>query len=59
MKVLSCNGWCQIAYNGQKGWVYKNFLAGSSAKPQKQQNAGATSTEAASSARVVQSPRLN
>lgn len=42
VNVLSCDGWCQIAYNGRKGWVYKNYLATSSkAKPQKQQTAKA------------------
>lgn len=34
VKVLSCDGWCQISYNGRKGWVYKSFLA--AGKPQKQ-----------------------
>ena len=35
VNVLSCNGWCQVAYNGRKGWVYKNYLAAAaSAKPQ-------------------------
>lgn len=44
VNVLSCDGWCQVAYNGRKGWVYKNFLATSSkAKPQKQQAAKAAS----------------
>jgi hypothetical protein len=64
VKVLSCNGWCQIAYNGQKGWVYKNFLA--SAKPQKAQNKqqtaaspqDSTPAEPAPPARKVQSSRL-
>ena len=34
VSVLSCDGWCQVVYNGKKGWVYKNFLA--PAKTQKQ-----------------------
>ena len=44
VNVLSCNGWCQVAYNGRTGWVYKNFLAGSksqnkaaASKPQQKQ----------------------
>ena len=44
VNVLSCDGWCQVSYNGQTGWVYKNFLAGSKSqnkaadtKPQQKQ----------------------
>ena len=33
VNVLSCDGWCEVVYNGKKGWVYKNFLSGSKAKP--------------------------
>ena len=29
VNVLSCDGWCEVVYNGKKGWVYKNFLASS------------------------------
>ena len=43
VKVLSCDGWCQVVYNGKKGWVYKSFLTGSkgqkkatASKPRKQ-----------------------
>lgn len=55
VQVLSCNGWCQIAYNGRKGFVYKSYLAASKARPQKQ---AAETAEAAEPARGVQSPRL-
>lgn len=46
VNVLSCDGWCQISYNGRTGWIYKNFLSGSkqkaaTAKPQKQKAAAA------------------
>ncbi len=27
VNVFSCDGWCQIAYDGRKGWIYKSFLA--------------------------------
>lgn len=27
VNVVSCDGWCQIAYNGRTGWVYKSFLS--------------------------------
>ncbi len=44
VNVLSCNGWCQVSYNGRTGWVYKNFLVGSKSqnkaadtKPQQKQ----------------------
>ena len=48
VKVLSCDGWCQISYNGRKGWVYKSFLA--AGKPQKQaQDAAAPASKAQSS----------
>lgn len=47
VQVFSCDGWCQIAYNGRTGWIYKNFLSTTSrAAPQKQQQA-ARSTSAA------------
>ncbi len=47
VQVFSCDGWCQIAYNGRTGWIYKNFLSTASrAAPQKQQQA-ARSTSAA------------
>lgn len=48
VKVLSCDGWCQISYNGRKGWVYKSFLAAG-----KKQAADADAP-----ARKVQSSRL-
>ena len=40
VNVLSCNGWCEVVYNGKKGWVYKNFLA--SSKPVAKQQAEAS-----------------
>ncbi len=47
VNVLSCDGWCQIAYNGRTGWVYKNFLSTTAgAKPQKQQAAKPASAAA-------------
>ncbi|MBX3581478.1 MAG: SH3 domain-containing protein [Rhizobiaceae bacterium] len=27
VKVMSCDGWCQISWNGRNGWVYKSFLS--------------------------------
>lgn len=27
VKVMSCNSWCQISYEGREGWVYKSFLS--------------------------------
>ncbi len=47
VKVMSCDGWCQISYNGRTGWVYKSFLAAS--KPQKQDAASATPRKVSSS----------
>jgi hypothetical protein len=26
VQVVSCNKWCQIVYNGQRGWVYKSYI---------------------------------
>ena len=56
VNVLSCNGWCEVVYNGKKGWVYKNFLASSkpvakqqAAKPQKAANASSAAAPAARS----------
>lgn len=70
VKVLSCDGWCQISYNGRTGWIYKNFLTGgkvqkqkaAAAKPQKQKAATATAASedqpAAPPTRKIQSSRL-
>jgi hypothetical protein len=27
VQVVSCEKWCQIVYNGKRGWIYKSFLA--------------------------------
>jgi len=24
--VVSCKKWCQIVYNGKRGWVYKSYI---------------------------------
>ncbi len=32
VSVLSCESWCQISYEGRRGWVYKSFLAASAPK---------------------------
>ncbi|NGN45283.1 SH3 domain-containing protein [Mesorhizobium sp. CGMCC 1.15528] len=24
--IITCKGWCKIAYEGQQGWIYKKFL---------------------------------
>ena len=26
VQVVSCEKWCQIVYNGKRGWIYKSFL---------------------------------
>lgn len=26
--LISCDGWCHVIYEGQQGWVYKNFIRG-------------------------------
>ncbi|UVK41766.1 SH3 domain-containing protein [Mesorhizobium sp. AR10] len=26
VQVMSCKKWCQIVYNGKRGWVYKSFI---------------------------------
>lgn len=55
VNVLSCDGWCQVVYNGKKGWVYKSFLTGSKAKPQKAANsasADAPTTRKTTSSRL-------
>jgi hypothetical protein len=63
VNVLSCNGWCQIAYNGRTGWVYKNYLAAASAQQKpaaKAASAAAPSTAdpAAPAERKLKSSRL-
>lgn len=34
VSVMSCDGWCQISYNGRTGWVYKSFLSAGAPKKQ-------------------------
>ncbi|GLS38331.1 peptide-binding protein [Mesorhizobium tianshanense] len=26
VQVMSCKKWCQIVYNGKRGWIYKSFI---------------------------------
>lgn len=67
VNVFSCDGWCQISYNGSKGWVYKSFLSGSKAQKQKAAAAKPQKHKAATTAdqpqetppaRRIQSSRL-
>ena len=62
VNVLSCNGWCQIAYNGRSGWVYKNYLAAASNAQQKPAakaaSAPSTTDPAAPTERKLKSSRL-
>lgn len=30
IEVISCNGWCEVVYEGKRGWIYKDFLEVSS-----------------------------
>ena len=30
VQVVSCDGWCEVVYNGQRGFIYKTFLDGAS-----------------------------
>jgi uncharacterized protein YgiM (DUF1202 family) len=72
VNVLSCDGWCQISYNGKSGWVYKNYLTTSKAgskpkqaaakqKPAQQKAAAGSAPQAqpaAPATRKIQSSRL-
>ena len=26
VQVMSCKQWCQIVYNGKRGWIYKTYV---------------------------------
>ena len=26
VQVMSCKQWCQIVYNGKRGWIYKSYI---------------------------------
>ncbi|TIX62555.1 MAG: SH3 domain-containing protein, partial [Mesorhizobium sp.] len=26
VQVISCKKWCQIVYNGKRGWIYKTYI---------------------------------
>lgn len=26
VQVMSCKQWCEIVYNGKRGWVYKSYV---------------------------------
>jgi hypothetical protein len=28
VEVVGCRAWCEVLFNGQRGWIYKSFLAG-------------------------------
>lgn len=30
IEIISCSGWCEVVYAGQRGWIYKDFLEVSS-----------------------------
>jgi hypothetical protein len=30
VEVIGCRAWCEVLFNGQRGWIYKSFLAGPS-----------------------------
>jgi hypothetical protein len=30
VRVLNCDGWCKVSYNGKQGYIYKSFLGGGS-----------------------------
>jgi len=30
VQVVSCDGWCEVVYNGRRGFIYKTFLDGAS-----------------------------
>jgi len=63
VNVLSCDGWCQITYNGKSGWVYKNYLTNSKAgsKPKQaaaqQKQPAAKATSAATQPATTPAPR--
>ena len=62
VNVLTCDGWCEVVYNGKKGWVYKSYLIGiegQAAESGKAANSPAAPTTASQPAtRKIQSSRL-
>jgi hypothetical protein len=28
VEVIGCNFWCEVVYNGKRGWIYKGFVPG-------------------------------
>ena len=26
VQVIGCKKWCEIVYNGKRGWIYKSFI---------------------------------
>jgi hypothetical protein len=50
VRVLNCDGWCKVSYNGKQGYIYKTFLGGGSAA------AAAKSAPAPASAAPAQEP---
>ena len=26
VQVMGCKQWCQIVYNGKRGWIYRSFI---------------------------------
>ncbi len=41
VNVLSCDQWCEVTYNGKKGWIYKSFVGTSGPAKKKATQAAA------------------
>jgi uncharacterized protein YgiM (DUF1202 family) len=62
VRVLNCDSWCRISYNGKQGYIFKSFLGGATAAaassapaqvapaPEPQKTAAAGTTTASDSA---------
>ena len=26
VQLINCDGWCEVVFQGQRGWIYKSFI---------------------------------
>ncbi len=55
VSLYGCKVWCEISYNGQKGWVYKSFIGTSRTATKTSKVEKQASASAASGKRVLSS----
>lgn len=53
--VIGCDAWCEVAYDGRRGWIYRGFVSGYGSSKARKPAASRTSPETSSVDRPVAS----